>query len=166
MNANFLVWLASELNAVPGLLDLVFAASRLDAPDSLIALERRKNLTDHPRVTRALRYREEVIVYADRLDRGSLILGHGLAWRWEVSLEISPAYRGIGLGRKFAEAARSLVLADEPLFAQVAAGNVQSIRAFLAAGFQPICAEVLFLRSDGTDAKAMLSEQRTPTVAD
>jgi len=33
------------------------------------------------------------------------------------------------------------------LFAQVSPGNVASMRAFLAAGYRPLCAEVLFLRS-------------------
>jgi hypothetical protein len=34
----------------------------------------------------------------------------------------------------------------EPLFAQVAPGNAASLRAFLAAGYRPVGAEVLFLR--------------------
>jgi hypothetical protein len=34
------------------------------------------------------------------------------------------------------------------LFAQVSPGNTASVRAFLAAGYQPICSEVLFLKRD------------------
>ena len=48
-----------------------------------------------------------------------------------------------------AAAARGLVPAGEHLFAQVAPGNVASLRAFLAAGYRPIGAEVLFLRRVG-----------------
>jgi len=33
------------------------------------------------------------------------------------------------------------------LFAQISPGNVASLRAFLAADYRPVCAEVLFLRS-------------------
>ena len=45
-----------------------------------------------------------------------------------------------------AAAAVTLVPEGEPLFAQVSPGNVASVRAFLAAGYRPICSEVLFLR--------------------
>jgi len=38
----------------------------------------------------------------------------------------------------------------EPLFAQVAPGNAASLRAFLAAGFVPIGAEVLFPRGSAS----------------
>jgi L-amino acid N-acyltransferase YncA len=75
-----------------------------------------------------------------------VIVGRGLAGRLEVSIEIQPEHRGKRLGRAMANAARALVPPDEPLFAQVSPGNVASLRAFMAAGFRPICAEVLFLR--------------------
>jgi hypothetical protein len=76
-----------------------------------------------------------------------LIVGQGLAGRWEVSLEVDESHRGAGLGRSLATAARALVPQGEPLFAQVSPGNVSSLRAFLAAGYRPIGAEVLFLQS-------------------
>jgi RimJ/RimL family protein N-acetyltransferase len=75
-------------------------------------------------------------------------LGRGLAGRWELSIEIDPAHRGRGLGRTMAAAATRLIPPGEPLFAQVSPGNVSSLRAFLAAGYRPIGAEVLFLRTD------------------
>jgi RimJ/RimL family protein N-acetyltransferase len=61
----------------------------------------------------------------------------------EVAIEIEPAYRGRGLGRQLALAALALV-EDDLLFAQVSPGNVASLRAFLAAGYRPICSEVWF----------------------
>jgi len=74
------------------------------------------------------------------------MLGRGLAGRWEVAVEVAPEHRGQGLGRALARAAPALVPSGEPLFAQVSPGNVASVRAFLAAGYRPICSEVLFLK--------------------
>jgi L-amino acid N-acyltransferase YncA len=98
----------------------------------------------HPRVARALHQRQHVQVYTDAQERGVVALGRGLAGRWELSLELDPSARGRGLGRQLIVAGRALVPADEPVFAQVAPGNARSLRAFLAAGFRPIGAEVLF----------------------
>jgi L-amino acid N-acyltransferase YncA len=75
-----------------------------------------------------------------------VIVGRGLAGRLEVSIEVDPARRGRGIGEALAAGARSLAPDGEPIFAQVAPGNVASLRAFLAAGYRPICSEVLFLR--------------------
>jgi RimJ/RimL family protein N-acetyltransferase len=73
-------------------------------------------------------------------------VGRGLCERVEVGIEVEPAHRGRGLGRQLAAAALALVPPEEPLFAQVTPGNTASVRAFLAAGYRPICSEVLFLR--------------------
>ncbi|MGN9844579.1 N-acetyltransferase family protein [Nonomuraea sp. H19] len=95
--------------------------------------------TDHPRVARALRYRDPVRVWTCR--GGLLAVGRGVAGRWEVAVEVEPFHRGRGLGRLLAAAARHLV--REPVWAQVAPGNAASVRAFLAAGYTPAGAEVL-----------------------
>ena len=95
----------------------------------------------HPRVSRANRYRVDVRAY--EADGGLLVLGRGLAGRWEVAVEVDPAYRGRGLGRRLAAAAPGLLPPGEPLWAQVAPANVASLRAFLAAGYRPVGAEVL-----------------------
>ena len=76
------------------------------------------------------------------LTAGLLTVGRGVAGRLEVSLEVDPAARGRGLGTALARAARRL--ADEPLWTQVAPANTASLRAFLAAGYRPVGAEVLF----------------------
>ena len=97
--------------------------------------------SDHPRVARALRYRDDVRSW--RADGGVVTVGRGIAGRWETSVEVAPGYRGTGLGRALALAARHLVPGDCPLWAQIAPANAASVRAFLAAGFRPVAAEAL-----------------------
>jgi GNAT superfamily N-acetyltransferase len=143
-SAAFLVWLASRLGAGAGSLDVVLVADGLGGASDLV---RRDDADAHDRVTRAQRYRTDVTVHADADRSGIVILGRGLAGRQEVSTEVDPERRGMGLGTQLARRARTLVPADAPLFAQVAPGNVASLRAFLRAGYRPICSEVLFLRS-------------------
>jgi GNAT superfamily N-acetyltransferase len=98
---------------------------------------------DHPRVRRARRYRPHVNVFTT--DGGVVVIGRGVAGRWEVAIEVDPAYRGRGLGRTLAAAARHLVPESRPLWAQIAPGNATSVRAFLASGYQPVGAEVLLV---------------------
>ena len=50
--------------------------------------------------------------------------------------------------RALIRASWSLVPRHETLFAQVSPGNTASVRAFLAAAYQPICSEVVFLKRD------------------
>lgn len=98
---------------------------------------------DHPRVRRALRYRDAVMVWST--PGGVVTIGRGLAGRWEVAFEVSPESRGRGLGRALARAARHLVPDGRPLWAQVAVGNAASLRAILAAGFVPVGQETLLV---------------------
>jgi hypothetical protein len=144
LSATFLSWLGEELGSAPGSLDMVLLAP--EAVDEPEPVERRHDLDDHPRVARAASYREELQVYADGSGAGVLIIGRGLARRWEVSVEVAPEARNAGLARRLAAAARTLVPGEEPLWAQVAPANAASVRAFLAAGYRPVGAEVLFLR--------------------
>jgi GNAT superfamily N-acetyltransferase len=76
--------------------------------------------------------------------QGLVLIGRGLEGRWEFALDVEPASRGRGIGRALASAARGLVGPGESVFAQVAPGNVASVRAVLAAGFRPFSAEILF----------------------
>jgi hypothetical protein len=101
--------------------------------------------SDHPRVRRAHRYRSSVQVWTT--PGGLIAVGRGLAGRWEVAIEVEPAYANRGLGRSLALAARSLVPDGRPLWAQIAPGNAASVRAFLAAGFVPVGQEALLVRS-------------------
>jgi GNAT superfamily N-acetyltransferase len=98
----------------------------------------------HPRAVRSHVYRREPSVYELADGAGVLVIARGLAGRWEAAFEVAPAHRGRGLGRRLVRAARRLVPEGEPVFLQVAPGNVSSTRAVLAAGgFVPIGAEVL-----------------------
>jgi RimJ/RimL family protein N-acetyltransferase len=97
---------------------------------------------DHPRVRRALRYRDDVRVFTAP-SGGVVVTGRGLAGRWECAVEIPDEARGSGEGRRLARAARALV--DEPLWAQITPGNAASLRAFLAAGYRPVGSEALLV---------------------
>jgi GNAT superfamily N-acetyltransferase len=101
----------------------------------------------HPRVRRALRYRDEVRVW--EAAHAVLILSRGVAGRWELAVEVDEAARGRGLGRALVVAARRLVPDGALLWAQVAPGNAASVRAILAAGFTPVGAEALLVPTTG-----------------
>ena len=106
----------------------------------------REDLLDHPRLARSRRYRADLRCYSDPDDRALVVVGRGLAGRWEMGLEIREEHRGAGLGRRYARVAGTLAPDGEPMFAQVSPGNTASVRAFLAAGYRPICSEVLLLK--------------------
>jgi hypothetical protein len=102
----------------------------------------RTDLSDHPRVARALDHRRDVEVFGD--DAGVVILGRGLFGRREVSVELfEPSSGGQGRGRQLVAMGLDCADAGELVWAQVAPGNAASLRAFLAVGFVPIGAEVL-----------------------
>jgi GNAT superfamily N-acetyltransferase len=139
LNARFLAALADRIGHEPGTLDNV-----LVAPPGVHDLELVRGDMDHPRVERALLHRSDVRIWATPDRAGLLTLGRGVAGRWEVGLEVDPDCRGRGLGTSLARAARALVPDGAPLWAQVAPANIASLRAFLAAGFRPVGAKVLF----------------------
>jgi len=139
----FLSWLAEHLESEAGNLDVLLVAGRSEAHELELV---ETGEADHPRLHRAHLYRSEVSVYEPANGGAVLIVGRGLAGRYEVSVEVEPDRRGKGLGRSLAQAATTLVPAGQALFAQVAPGNAASLRAFLAAGYRPIGAEVLFLK--------------------
>ena len=113
--------------------------------DVLVPLEAVDPDHAHPRVARAHAYRLDPLVYELAAGEGVLIIGRGLSGRWEAAFEVEVAQRGRGLGRLLARSALRLVPGGEPVFVQVAPGNVSSLRAVLGAGgFTPIGAEVLF----------------------
>jgi GNAT superfamily N-acetyltransferase len=144
MGPAFLTALAERVGAEPGGQDtLLVAPARPPAAAGQAPALRPADRAAHPRLERATRYRDDVRAWqAD--GAGLVVVGRGVAGRWEVSLEVEPAYRGHGLGRALAAAATGLVPAGAPLWAQVHPANVRSLRAFLAAGYRPTGAEVLF----------------------
>jgi GNAT superfamily N-acetyltransferase len=150
MSAPFLTWLGRQLGTPPGSLDVVLVADGTVAPTPELLLEKLGpsdiggSMRD--RAERARLHRSGVAVYSDEHRNGVVIIGRGLANRLEVSIEVAPGRRGRGIGASLARAALGLVPAGEALYAQVAPGNVASLRAFLRAGYRPIGSEVLFLR--------------------
>jgi L-amino acid N-acyltransferase YncA len=144
MRPAFLSRLGQQLGARPGMVDVVLAgrATAAQVPPTLDEVAP----DDEPRrLARARRYRRDLRCFRDRRG-GIVVLGTGLAGRTEVSIEIDEHARGSGLGAALARSALHLAPTSQPLFAQVSPGNVASLRCFLAAGYRPIGAEVLFLR--------------------
>ncbi|MFD4987183.1 GNAT family N-acetyltransferase [Streptomyces sp. NPDC058374] len=143
MNPFFLAELARRTGRHVETVDLVTAATRLPGPPPLPL--RRADDSDHPRVASARKRREEVRAWATEDGAGVLVLGRGPAGRWEIGLEVGEAARHAGLGRQLARSARHLVPDGEAVWAQQAAGNTRSIRAFQAAGHRPVAAEALLV---------------------
>ncbi|WFE53419.1 GNAT family N-acetyltransferase [Micromonospora sp. WMMD1155] len=141
MNPRFLAALLDRTGRSMDTIDLLTVASGLagDPPLRLTELTD----TDHPREARARRRRTDVRLWA--ADGGVIVLGRGVAGRWEVAIEVDDERRHRGLGRVLATAARHLVPDGQPLWSQQAAGNSRSVRAFQAAGFRPVGAEALLL---------------------
>ncbi|WP_405844256.1 GNAT family N-acetyltransferase [Streptomyces platensis] len=142
LSPPFLTALAERLGREADTIDMVTVAEPLPGPPPLELVE----TTDrgHPRITRALRHRDGVRAWTSA-GGGTLILGRGVGGRWELALEVDATAQGHGLGRELAYAARHLLPAGEPLWAQVAPGNARSVRGVLAAGFVPVGAEVLMV---------------------
>jgi GNAT superfamily N-acetyltransferase len=140
LGARFLAALADRMDAEPGCLDVVLVAPPVRSPQ----VELRPAESDHPRVERARRYRQDLRIWTTSDGAGVLVLGRGVADRWEVSIEVDPPAQGRGLGTALAAAAPGLAPDGGPLWAQVAPANTASLRAFLAAGYRPVGAEVLF----------------------
>lgn len=142
MSPAFLEALGKKLGAQPGAHDLLLSGlGRGETPSLLL---RSVEAAAHPRVRRSMRYRPDTRAYRTGDGAGLLILGRGLAGRREAAFEVRPEARGRGLGRALAGAALCMTEPGEPLFMQVAIGNVASLRAVLAAGLVPVGAEVLF----------------------
>ncbi|WP_441247729.1 GNAT family N-acetyltransferase [Kitasatospora sp. McL0602] len=141
LSPPFLTALAERTGRVVNNIDLLTVTTRLPGGPPL-PLE---PVTDreHPRIQRALRYRDDVRAWT--APGGVVILGRGVAGRWEAAIEVSPEARGRGLGRALATAARHLLPEGDTLWAQQAPGNATSVRVFQAAGYRPVGAEALLV---------------------
>ncbi len=139
LSPPFLQALAAATNRRVGTIDVLCVTESLPGspPVELTA----EPVSTHARVRRALSYRDEVQTW--RADGGVVLLGRGVGGRLEMAVEVDPDQRGQGLGRRLITAARHLTPTGTSLWAQVAPGNAASLRAFLAAGFVPVGAEVL-----------------------
>jgi hypothetical protein len=137
---DFLRWLAGPTGWIDSI-DALLVARGTRRSGTVGALPERPDLADHPRVAFARQLREDVQVFGD--DRGLVTLARGLAGRREISVEVPAAVRGRGHGRALVTAALGLVYEGDPVFAAVAPGNAASLRAFLAAGFVILGAQVV-----------------------
>lgn len=139
---DFLRWLAGPQGWLDSLDVTLVARGRgagadadaaVDGPFAGARLSRRDDLAEHPRVRRARQLREQVTAYGD--ERGVVTLGHGLAGRRELSIEVTaPGHRA---GRALLADALTLVPAGEPVFAAVAPGNARSLRGLPGSRFHP-----------------------------
>lgn len=143
LSPGFLTAFAELTGRTVNNIDLLTTASRLPGRPPLPLTE----IADraHPRIVRALRYREGVRAWT--VPGGVLILGRGVAGRWEAAIEVEAGTRGQGLGRALALSARHLLPEGDVLWAQQAPGNATSVRVFQAAGYRPVGAEVLLTLS-------------------
>jgi hypothetical protein len=137
LRPEFLVALARHTGRIAHHCDILTCASALPGAPPIELIPDADPA--HPRISRALRYRDEVRTW--EVPGGVVMVGRGIAGRWEVAVEVDEQARGSGLGRTLAAAARHLVPGAAPLWAQIAPGNAASVRAFLAAGFRPVGAE-------------------------
>ena len=142
LSVRFLHALGQRLGRQPGDIDMLACAVPLSgAPPRELMLGEIDPTAQHARIARALRYRDDVRAW--QTAGGVIVLGRGVAGRWETAIEVDPHYRGAGLGSRLASAARQLVPDGSPVWAQIAPGNAASIKAFLRAGFRPIGGESL-----------------------
>ena len=140
LHPDVLGWLAEGRREV-GTVDIVLVARGVGGA-AASAAPFGGVLAEHARVQRALRHRRnvEVVVEPD----GVVVLGRGLVGRRELSVELfDPPTASSGAGRALIVAGLRCVPVDAWCWAQVAAGNARSLRAFLACGFTPIGSEVL-----------------------
>lgn len=140
LSPRFLNTLADELQMRDDGVDVLLAAPGLPGSTTL----QETTASEHPRVARANTHREDIHVFTDPTGAATVILGHGLALRREIAIEVEPSSRGQGLAPQALTEARRLIDTNDVLFAQTAPGNAASLRAFLTAGFRPVGSEVLF----------------------
>jgi GNAT superfamily N-acetyltransferase len=147
LSAPFLAALAARLGRGSHSVDMVACAAALPGPPPdlpFAELPTGGTESAHPRVARALRYRDDVRAWQSA--GGLVLVGRGVAGRLEVAVEVDPQHRGRGLGTRLATAARHMIPAGATLWAQIAPANAASVRAFLRAGFRPVGAEALLSR--------------------
>ncbi|MGW0122733.1 GNAT family N-acetyltransferase [Streptomyces sp. NPDC003327] len=140
MNPGFLMALMARTGRRMNTVDLLTVAGALPGPPPVELRE----IDDpaHPRVARAMKFRDDVRVWA--ADGGVVILGRGVAGRWEAAVEVDEDVRHRGLGKALATAARHLT-PDGVVWAQQSPGNARSVRAFQAAGYRPVASEALLI---------------------
>ncbi|WP_329221223.1 GNAT family N-acetyltransferase [Streptomyces sp. NBC_01485] len=154
MNPRFLAALMERTGRTAETVDAMLVGAPLPG-EPPVPPQEIKDL-DHPRIRYARRRRDEVRAWS--ADGGILVMGRGIGGRLEVSVEVDEAVRHRGLGRSLVTAARHL--ATEPVWAQVAPGNARSVRAFQAAGYVPVGAEILLIPPPVIPAQYLAEDAR------
>ncbi|MBO0825743.1 MAG: GNAT family N-acetyltransferase, partial [Actinobacteria bacterium] len=116
LSSSFLAALGERLGRRSHSVDMLTCAPAATGPPPDLELTELgiSTATGHARVTRALRYRDQVRVW--QTVGGVLVIGRGVAGRWETAIEVDADQRGRGLGRRLATAARHLVPAGATLW--------------------------------------------------
>ncbi|WP_031487132.1 GNAT family N-acetyltransferase [Streptomyces bicolor] len=137
LNPRFLAAFMERTGRWSETVDAVLVGSPLPGEPPLALTEIKD--AGHPRIGYAHGRRDDVRAWT--AEGGVVVMGRGVAGRLEVSVEVDETVRQRGLGRLLVTAARHLV--TEPLWAQIAPGNARSVRAFQAAGYRQVGAELL-----------------------
>src|SRR5262245_57366908 len=95
MNPRFLTALLDRTGRTNDTIDLLAVADRLPGEPALSLWEIPD--PDHPRVVRARQHRDDVQAWAT--DGGLLVIGRGVAGRWEAAIEVDEDARDKGVGR-------------------------------------------------------------------
>jgi GNAT superfamily N-acetyltransferase len=149
MHPGFLSALLARTGRRTDTIDLLTVASALEGSPPLPLTE----LTGpaHSRVRTSLARRDEVRAWS--ADGGVVVLGRGVAGRWEVAIEVDESLRHHGLGRQLAMATRHLIPTGAHVWSQQSPGNARSVRTFQAAGYRPIGSELLLRESHITHSE-------------
>ncbi len=156
LNPPFLTALGEQLGRAPDNLDLLLLAPARPGTPEVDLVEAGVGAVEHPRVSRARGHRDDVRIWCT--EGGLATLGRGVAGRLEAAIEVDPTARCRGLGRRLAGALRHVAPAGSGIWAQVAPANVASLRAFLAAGYRPVGAEVLFCAAAAVNPQTRASD--------
>jgi len=122
-------------------LDIVLVARGSGGEPALVP---RSDLRNHPRAEHATSVRSDVATYgyAAPDDHTLVTLSTGLGGLLEVGLETDPAKDHVGA--QVVRDALTLVPEDEVVVAACAPGNARALRAFMAAGFEPVASVQLW----------------------
>jgi len=143
LSVEFLGALGDQLGSAPAGISVLLAAPK--GPEAGQRAELRP--VEQPAGGDWAAYRTDIHRYQDETG-GVVTLGQGPGGRWDVWVEVAggeldPAV--LVRGRALTAAARTLTPEGRELFASVPAHDARALRTFLAGGFHPVGAEVLFL---------------------
>jgi hypothetical protein len=142
LNPPFLSQLCARTCRTTNAIEMLMYGTRRTG-DPPLPLEEITDST-HPLVKRAHRFRSAVRTWGT--NGGLVILGRGLAGRWEMAVEVDLEFRYRKLGRLLAASAMHLLPpGGAGVWCQVSPGHGASVRAMLAAGYVPVGSEALLL---------------------